>query len=267
MQISGGMDDRETKYAVMELAMDAGRLLLENGAEISRVAETMQRICRYYGVESASFFTLSNGILASCGSEREPLFAKVEYLPVRTGRLDWVCAVNQLSREIESGMYTVEQARAALEQIRRMPGKRIRSQVAAAAIATGAFSLMFGGGWMDCIAAIFVGFLSQMFLIYVCGRYLSRIVGTMAGGAFITFVCLIFYRTGIGKNLSNMIISTVMLLVPGIPFVNGIRDMAGGDYLSGAVRLLDAILRFACIAIGVAACFMIYHRIFGGSIL
>ena len=45
---------------VMELAMKAGELLLENGAEIFRVEETMDRICRYYGVESASQFILMN---------------------------------------------------------------------------------------------------------------------------------------------------------------------------------------------------------------
>ena len=38
---------------VMELAIGAGHLLLENGAEIFRVEETMDRICRHYGVESA----------------------------------------------------------------------------------------------------------------------------------------------------------------------------------------------------------------------
>ena len=34
---------------VMEAAIQAGHLLLENGAEISRVEETMERIFRYYG--------------------------------------------------------------------------------------------------------------------------------------------------------------------------------------------------------------------------
>ena len=32
---------------VLKFASDAGRVLLENGAEISRVEETMERICRY----------------------------------------------------------------------------------------------------------------------------------------------------------------------------------------------------------------------------
>ena len=49
---------------VMEAALQAGHLLLENGAEISRVEETMERICRYYGVHSGNAFVLTNGIFA-----------------------------------------------------------------------------------------------------------------------------------------------------------------------------------------------------------
>ena len=36
---------------VLELASYAGHILLENGAEISRVEETMERIAGHYGVD------------------------------------------------------------------------------------------------------------------------------------------------------------------------------------------------------------------------
>ena len=64
-----------------------------------------------------------------------------------------------------------------------------------------------------------------------------------------------------------MISGAIMPLVPGIAFTNGIRDIADGDYISGAVRLLDAILVFLCIAIGVGVMFTIYHGLMGGVML
>ena len=39
---------------VLETALAAGHILLENGAEIARVEETMERICRHFGVESGN---------------------------------------------------------------------------------------------------------------------------------------------------------------------------------------------------------------------
>ena len=56
-------------------------------------------------------------------------------------------------------------------------------------------------------------------------------------------------------------------LVPGLAFTNGIRDLADGDYISGAVRMLDAILVFVSLGAGVGAVFLAYHHMFGGVLL
>lgn len=41
-----------------------------------------------------------------------------------------------------------------------------------------------------------------------------------------------------------MISGSIMPLVPGLAFTNGIRDIADGDYISGTVRMIDAVLVF-----------------------
>ena len=82
---------------VMEAAMRAGKILLSNGAEISRVEETIDRICHHYGIGSANSFVLSNGIFMTMGGRREEFFAKVQHIPVGAAHLNKVAAVNQLS--------------------------------------------------------------------------------------------------------------------------------------------------------------------------
>ena len=60
-----------------------------------------------------------------------------------------------------------------------------------------------------------------------------------------------------------IIIGAIMPLVPGIAFTTSIRDIYNGDYLSGTIHLLDAIITAACIAVG--ACLpLIVIRYFGG---
>ena len=109
--------------------MQAGHILLENGAEISRVEETIDRICRHYGVDCGEAFVLSNGIFATAGRIGEQYFAKVQHIPVSGTHLNRVAAVNQLSREIEEGKHTLAGARACLEDIRTMPGKSETMQI------------------------------------------------------------------------------------------------------------------------------------------
>ena len=89
------MDDSSK---VMDLAYEAGSILLENGAEISRVEETMQRIAGHFGVEDESVFVLSNGIMATSKG-----YARSKFIPIKGTSLDKVVAVNQLSREVAQG--------------------------------------------------------------------------------------------------------------------------------------------------------------------
>ena len=258
--------DQDNKK-VMETALLAGHILLENGAEIFRVEETIDRICRHYGVDFADAFVLSNGILMTAGNVREQYFAKVQHIPVSGAHLDRVAAVNQLSRGIEAGHYTVEQARQALKEIQNMPGKTKKMQVLASGIGSGCFCHLFGGSFADSVAAFIAGFLLYIFVLSVSAPKLSKIVGNIAGGFLVTFLCMVMYQLRIGEHLNYMIIGSIIPLVPGVPFTNAIRDIADGDYISGSVRMLDALLVFFCIALGVGLMFTVYSRVTGGAIL
>lgn len=250
---------------VLDAAMDAGHILLENGAEISRVEETMERICRYYGVTTGEFFVLSNGIFTTAGHTSDKSFARVQHIPVKGARLDKVVAVNQLSREIEEGRYAdVGEVEERLKQIGSMRASGMWMQVLASAVGSCFFCALFGGGLEDCLSAFVAGFLLYIYVLKISAPHLSKIVGNILGGMIVVLISLTSYHLGLGVNLSHMISGSIMPLVPGIAFTNGVRDIADGDYISGAVRLLDAILIFLSIAIGVGAMFMIYHSMTGG---
>lgn len=259
-------EKKENDEAVLELALLAGHILLENGAEIFRVEETISRICKYYGVESGNAFVLSNGIFMTGGNMREEFFAKVQHIPVSGTHLDKVAAVNQLSREIEHGKYTIVEAAEELERIRLMPGKSPLVLILASGIGSGAFCYLFGGNPGDSMAAFLTGVILYLYILYISGPHLSKIVGNIGGGILSTLLCGLFFRLSIGQHLNFMIIGSIMPLVPGVAFTNAIRDMADEDYISGSVRMMDALLCFICIAIGVGIGISLLSHIYGGAL-
>lgn len=269
-QIVGKEKSEPNDSRVLEAAMAAGHILLENGAEIARVEETMERICRHFGVESENFFVLSNGIFITgsrSADNSEGQYAKVRHIPVKGTQLDKVVAVNQLSREVEEGRYSIEQTEERLKEIQCMPGKRFHVQVLASGMGSACFCYLLGGSLSDSAAAFAAGFILYVFMLLGSTSRMSRITKNICGGMLVTFICIFCYRLELGENLSHMIIGSIIPLVPGVAFTNGIRDIADGDYISGAVRLLDAILVFLSVAIGVGVMFIIYHRVFGGVLL
>ena len=256
----------ENDKEVMEIALQAGHILLENGAEIFRVEETMDRICRHYGLQSGSAFVLSNGIFVTAGSERESFFAKVQHIPVSGTHLDKVTAVNQLSREIAEGKYTIEEAAAELERIKNMPGKRAWVQILASGLGSAAFCCLFGGNLGDSLSALAAGLILYVYVLFV-SVHLSKIVGNIGGGALVTLFCGMMYLAGVGQHLNFMIIGSIMPLIPGVPFTNAIREMADRDYISGSVRMMDALLAFISIALGVGMGTALLHGLTGGVYL
>jgi len=243
---------------ILDITYEAGAILLENGAEISRVEETMHRIADHFGVEDESFFVLSNGIMMTGKG-----FARTKFIPIKGASLDRVVAVNQLSREVAEGRWTLEEVGEKLKQIRAMKPKRAWEQILASAVGSAAFCILFGGGFADCLASFIAGLVLWCFVLFVGSRHLSRIVNTVTGGLLSSLVCFGLYRMGLGSHLSNMIIGAIIPLIPGIAFTNGIRDMANEDFIAGATRLLDAMLGFFCIALGVALAFMLDGNVFG----
>lgn len=253
--------DAERHDEILGLASDAGHILLENGAEISRVEETMKRIADHYGEDREHFFVLSNGIFTTGQS-----YANVDFIPIKGARLDKVVEVNQLSREITAGRHTLEEARTRLEAIRSMPEKPLWERIAGTALGSGAFCAIFGGSFIDCAAALVAGTFTYLTLALLCAPCMSKALGNICSGAVGTLICILFHRWGFGDSLGNMIIGTLIPLIPGVAFTNGLRDIADEDYLAGITRLLDALLVFLSIAIGVCVTFLIHSYIAGGMI-
>ncbi len=263
---AGEKKREEYERQVLETALRAGQILLGNGAEIFRVEETIFRICRHYGVTSVNTFVLTNGIFLSAGNGREPYYSTVRHIPAWVTRLDKITEVNQLSREIEDHDYSIEEVSGRLDEIEAMEGRKKLAQIAVAGTACACFSFLFGGGPGDMAADFLTGLILYGFLLYGCGG-LSKITGNLLCGGLITVCCIAFYHAGLGQNLRPLVMGAILPLVPGMSFTNAIRDLADGDYISGAVRMLDAVLVFMSVGAGTGAVFLIYHHLLGGVLL
>ena len=246
---------------VLSFASEAGRILLENGAEISRVEETMERISSNYGESGEKFFVLSNGIFTTGRS-----YANAEFIPIKGARLDKVVAVNQLSRDIARLKLPFGAACERLEQIKRMPPSPMWMQLLAAAFGCGGFCAIFGGSLLDCAASLLAAVVLDLFVIKVGTPYLSKTLGNICAGFIGTLLCILLFSAGVGRSLGNMIVGTLILLIPGVAFTNGLRDVANEDYLAGMTRLVDALMMFLCIATGVCFAFVFHGWLSGGVV-
>ena len=251
--------DEEQRRRIMDFIMAAGQTLLENGAEVFRVEQTMEIMARSFHLREFHVYILTNGIFASAGT------AEISDVPVRTTHLGRVAAVNELSRQIAAGGLTLDEAEAQLARAQRIPFPNDRVQLVAGLSGAFCFAMIFGGTLRAGLAAAVAGLAASSYLL-LCERLnLPGGFRKITTASLITLVCLPLCHL-LGTEASHAIIGTLMILTPGIAFTMGIRDFVQGDYLSGTIRMIDALLVAACIAIGTGFVLWCYSLLTGVNI-
>ncbi len=246
--------DEELRRRIMDFIMAAGQTLLENGAEVFRVEQTMEIMARSFHLREFHVYVLTNGIFASAGTAE---ISEVRNVPSRTTHLGRVAAVNALSREIAEGSMTLDEAESRLVLARRIPFPKDWVQLVSGMGGAFCFALIFGGTLRAALAAAAAGFLASGYLLLCEQHELPGGFQKISCAALITLVCILGCGL-LGTPASHAIIGSLMILTPGIAFTMGIRDFVHGDYLSGTIRMIDALLIAASIAIGTGLVLSLY---------
>lgn len=195
-------------------------------------------------------------------------FAKVKHVPMAGIHLGIVTEVNDLSREISAGRVGIDEAFRRLEEIEKLPPKKLVPCFGGWAWKRFFCYLLKANIWESLIAFV-IGTLLYVLVIFAQKHTMSKIIINIVGGGFITILALIASNINFpfAVSLDKVIIGSILPLVPGVAFTNAIRDIANSDFISGTVRMIDALLVFVYIAIGVGTVLSAYNSILGGMAL
>ncbi|MBU8908445.1 threonine/serine exporter family protein [Desertibacillus haloalkaliphilus] len=238
---------------MMDICLLAGEIMLTYGAETYRVEETLERMARAAHFKNVHSFVTTTGIFLSF--EEEGIGDTMQMIRVddRMQDLNKVSLVNQVSRQFVSGEIDEDEAYDRLVMIEKAPmNYPVWVIHFASGLAGGGFSYLFGGGVRDVFPAFIAGIIASISVVkfqeYLKVKFFAEFMAAFLGGA--TAIGLVFF--GIGQNLDQVIIGTLMPLVPGIPLMNAVRDLMSGDLVAGVSRGAEATITSLSIATGVA---------------
>lgn len=228
----------------------AGELLLKNGAETSRVEDTITRICTRAGFKDIEVLVFPTGIIINgyCDGLR---LTRVKRIHTRDINLAVVSVVNDISRKFAAEKISLEEGFTILEHMLMTCADTALLWISlAGALASGAATLLLGGSWQDIAPAILATALVRIItgtaafnLAYILQLYVAGLFAGLIGSLFVNF--------GFGQHLDKIIVGALLPLVPGVALTNAIRDFISGDLLSGTLRMTEALLIAAALAGGV----------------
>lgn len=252
--------------AVLSFAVELGDKLLRNGGEVYRVEDSVMAVLHAYDITDCDVYVLSNGIFASANESTEDGCSVIRHVPIRSVHLYRIAAINNICRKVCNKEITLEEARIELEQASTISQYSAKWLIFSTGVGCGGFGYLFGGSIADAIMACLIGFLLGHVLELLKKANTSKAVTNVLTSALVTIFALAAYYLKLPIHYDKVIIGDIMPMVPGIALTTSIRDFINGDYLSGAIKLIDALLTAFCIAVGVGIIITLANIFIGGVI-
>ena len=253
--------ERERSEKVLSLALDMGKSMVQCGAEINRVEETVRHICFAYGLNKTEVFSVISMVYATVIDKDGRTNTQMRRIYSYAPNFDRLEHLNALSRKICRELPDVEEAEKELESI-FVKKKKFRPTVCLGyIIAAMGFTVFFGGNLWDSVASAPIALVIYLINAYVKSTGVNRLFFTALSSAVSGVLALTFVHFGFGDNANMIMIGDIMLIVPGLMLVNSVREMLCGDIMSGLLRLLESIIIAMAIACGFAVAIITMGKI------
>ena len=135
------------------LALDVGEALLKNGAEVSRVEDTIERICRAYGAKHIEVFSIISCINAAIRMPDGSYSFQMRRVKSISNNLDALERMNALSRDVCREIPDLPEFDRKIHEIKKAKSYPNYVSFLAYGTAAASFALFFGGNFKDVLIA------------------------------------------------------------------------------------------------------------------
>lgn len=235
---------------------DYAAYMLGCGATCSRILRNINRMTATVS-SKAEVTILPQHIIVTITSEDGIYFSHSRAIAHKPIDFNLNTNLSKLSWDVALGKLTLTDARVKFNDILEYPRYDPWMVLLAVAFANTAFCGLFGGDLvaMGIVAvATLIGYIFKIILsskdiqyrivVLICS-FVSAILGTSG------------YVWQISSTPEVALATSILYLIPGIPYINSISDLLSDHYLCAVSRFISAVLITVCITIGLTVAFLI----------
>ncbi len=227
--------------------------LLGCGATCIRIEKNVARMAQAFGRDIELTITPRHVHVSLVTSDHEELHTTIASARPSPVSFTVISDLSRLSWQLADGKTTFAEARAALACTESAGRHESTWVFLLVSLANASFCRLFGGDVMAmlvvCLATMAGYRLKQLMLgAHVDGRvvmmacaFVSSVLGATDG------------LFGLGSTPAVSIGTSILYLVPGIPYLNSFSDMLYRYYICAFSRLMDALVLTACLTAGLCA--------------
>ena len=246
-------DDSTVLKETAAFLAEYASLLLGCGSTCIRIEKNTRRMAEAFGVNIDIFIMPAHVTVSVWNTDR----SQTEMAQRKTAScgisFDLNTRLSQLSWKVADNSLPLHTAVERFQCIKTTKPTGKWEVLILASFANAAFCRLFGGDYF----AMLIVFVSTL-----TGYRLKQIMLEDGRDVRLTFLCASFFSASIsaGGHIFNIgstpelaLGTSVLYLIPGVPYINSVSDMIYRHYLCAFSRFLDAAVLTACLSAGLCA--------------
>ena len=246
----------------LALVLDIAEQMVISGAEVARTEYSVRRICKSFGAIRTEALSITTSLIVTVYYDEYGSVTQTRRVDKFAYNMDRLEKMNELSREICDKKLSIEDGRKRFSELMAEKYYSFHTQILFFMLIAFTFTLFFGGSIKDALVSSFIAIIFKYIDEFARKIEINKFIPIVASSLLGGFLAIMAVRAGLADSVGKVSIGDVMLLIPGIMLTNSLRDMFGGDTITGGIRFIEATLIAIMIAVGFSASSKFYEEIF-----
>ena len=236
---------------VLDFCVELSRRMIMSGANVERVNLAIERVLSPYELNDVSIFLLPTYVSVSAKDRSGHCAVRQASIPAGGINLTRLMSLNRLSYTVKAQIPSPDRLAALLEKASDTKDYPDPVVLLGQICAMSCLCLLFGGGFREilCVAAVTV--LAHYLLILLAIPGVDKMLTNALLMWIVTSAVFLLSSAGITDKQSVVIITALMLVIPGIPLTNAVRSMLCGNELSGGMQTVRVTVETMALATGI----------------
>ncbi|MGQ8363969.1 threonine/serine ThrE exporter family protein [Glaciecola sp. 1036] len=237
--------DKTEFTQIRRFIVKLGKMLHKYGTPAFRLEAYLTEIASYLGVR-ASFISTPTSLTFVIWSDRhEDEYTHAARLNPGEQDLNALAKTDALAGKLLKGEINLSEADAELDHIDALPSPYGRVVTGFGfAISTGAFATLMAAGIREVLISSVLGLVVYLWTLWAQkSKRVNLMLEPVASFSVAFIASMLSYHYFHGINIWLIILSSLIILVPGLSLTMGLAELSSRNLVSGTARIMDAAMQ------------------------
>ena len=241
---------------ILDFCTLLGSRMIASGANLERVQLAVERISRAYGLTDVSLYLLSTNISLSARDNAGYYAIRQRSIPAVKLQMNRLQSLNSLCYSIAKHTPSPKDLRGLLDDASNVDEYSDHIVLLGQICAMSLLCLLFGGWFREVICVVMIITVVHYTLRMIEIARIDKILTNALTMWIATTIVFLLTGFGISDNKPVLIITATMMIIPGIPLVNAMRNILCGNEMNGILQTAKVTVETMSLALGI---FLSFH--------